>query len=449
MFTRARFQLTAWYAAAFAIILVAICVTAYAVVRRDADTSINSELRLAARDISQSPTAGHLANPADDDARYDDRSGKGGGLADDGDEDTDDDRAQPTARERSLPPQGISSDVFYLSTTTAGEVAQNPRGIDLEGIDFERLSLAATAEGRLTDTRGQGDSFRFVSLPLDDASGRVLHVGRSLEARDRQLNTLALTLIAGGAAGLLLSMSGGYWLAGRTLRPIRESMELQRRFISDASHELRTPIATIKANNELLLRHPEQTIEANLDQVAAVDAESDQMARLVNQLLMLARADEGRLTASPERLDMGTVAGDVVRDMAPLAEAKGIAMRTELGAVAVLADSGQLRQLAAILIDHAIKYTPPGGVVTIRTGQDGRRATLSVTDSGPGIAPEHQAHVFDRFYRVDSGRARVEGGSGLGLAIAQSIAEAHHGRIALISTQGKGSTFSVRLPMVD
>ncbi len=446
MFTRARLQLTAWYAAAFAVIMVAIGIAAYAVVRQDADDSINSELRLAAEDILRSTTAGRLANPRDDD-HYDDRSGRGREIRDDGDADDDDTPASPG--QAALPPPGISSDVFYLSTTADGAVAQNPRQVDLEGIDFEALAAAATNNGHLADTNGGSGSFRFVSLPLDDTSGRVLHVGRSLDARNRQLRTLALTLAAGGMAGLLLSIGGGYSLAGRTLRPIRESMELQRRFISDASHELRTPIATIKANNELLLRHPEQTIEANLDQVAAVDAESDQMAKLVNRLLMLARADEGKLTATLERLDLATIAGDVVRDMTPLAEARTITVQTGFAPSRVVADSGQVRQLAAILIDNAIKYTPPGGAVAVRTGVEGRRAFLAVTDSGPGIAPEHQPHIFDRFYRVDSGRARVEGGSGLGLAIARSITELHHGRITLTSTLGKGSTFTVRLPMAD
>ena len=273
-----------------------------------------------------------------------------------------------------------------------------------------------------------------------------MYVGRSLDARDSQLNTLGWVLALGGLGGVVISGLGGWWLAGRALVPIRKALETQRRFVSDASHELRTPIAVVKANNELLLRHPEETVESSLDQVEAVAAEADHMGRLVEGLLTLARADEGQAALHSEPIDLTALVEEIGRDMGALAELRGVHLDMATAQVRVDGDRQRLRQLVVILLDNALKYTPAGGCVTLRLERAGRQAEIIVSDTGPGIAPEHQKHIFDRFYRVDAARARVDGGTGLGLAIASWIAEAHHGRLTLESTPGKGSTFAVRLP---
>jgi len=202
----------------------------------------------------------------------------------------------------------------------------------------------------------------------------------------------------------------------------------------------------MKANNELLLRHHDQTIEANLDQVEAIATEADHMARLVSDLLTLARADEGRIEISRERVDVAELVAELARDIRPLAEARAITVETDLGPAPVEVDRARMRQLLLILVDNALKYTPSGGRVAVQTRRSGRRVVLSVADTGPGIAAEHHERIFDRFYRVDTGRARVEGGAGLGLPIARWIAEVHGGQIGVASTLGKGTTFTVRLP---
>jgi signal transduction histidine kinase len=273
-----------------------------------------------------------------------------------------------------------------------------------------------------------------------------VHIGRSLEARDRQLRTLTTVFAVGGVGGVALSVAGGLWLSGLALRPIRESLERQRRFVSDASHELRTPLAVMRANGEILQRNPEQTISRNMDQVEAITSEAGAMTKLVEDLLTLARADEGAANLAKEPVPLGVVLEELGRDMAALAAQKGITLTVDVAPVEVEGDRHRLRQLAAILLDNALKYTPAGGSVGLRATQSHRTVELTVADTGPGIPADQQARIFDRFIRADSARTRAAGGSGLGLAIAKWIAEAHGGRIAVESTPGQGAKFTVKLP---
>ncbi len=428
MFQRARLQLTVWYACVFAAILAVVGSLAYLTIRRDLDNEIDASLESAMHGLELGIV------------QLDPQSGLFPffqGRPDD-DHDDDDDHKRDPKLEATL-----SSDLFYVATM-GGDVVANPRRVDLEGVDLEALEESASDGAELTDVAGDHQRFRILSQPGPE--GSYIHVGRSLDARDRQLRTLAIVLGAGGLTGLTLSTAGGFWLAGRTLSPIRRSLEMQRRFVSDASHELRTPIATVKANNELLLRHHDQTVEANLDQVEAIATETDHMARLVSDLLTLARADEGRLEIVKERVDLAGVVSELVRDVQPLAEARGVALVDDTSAAQLEGDRARMRQLAMILVDNAVKYTPSGGQVTVRTRKAGRKVELVVSDTGPGIAAEHHARIFDRFYRVDTARARRDGGTGLGLPIARWIAEVHGGQIHVDSGPGLGATFTVRLP---
>jgi signal transduction histidine kinase len=256
---------------------------------------------------------------------------------------------------------------------------------------------------------------------------------------------VAIVFGAGGVAGLALATLAGFLLAGRALVPIRQSLETQRRFVSDASHELRTPVAVMKANAELLLRHPDQTVDENIDQVAAINEEADHLTRLVGDLLTLARADEHRLEIVRERVNPVDVLEAPVRDLAAVAEAKGIALTSSLTPAQLDADPQRIRQLLVILIDNALKFTPAGGNISVTSSLQGSRWTLAVADTGTGIAPEDQPRIFDRFYRADQARV-PQAGAGLGLAIARWIVEAHHGRISVASAPGQGATFTVSLP---
>jgi signal transduction histidine kinase len=256
-----------------------------------------------------------------------------------------------------------------------------------------------------------------------------------------------MVFLYGGLIGLGASIAIGFWLAGRTLTPIRHALESQRRFVSDASHELRTPLAVAKANSALILDDPEGNIESHLDQAEAIATELDHLTVLVGDLTTLARADEGRANLLLEPLDLGELTAEVVRDMGALADVLGVNLTAETGPAPITGDRARLRQLLMILVDNSLKYAHQGGAVHVRSCIEGHRAELSVSDDGDGIAPADQKRIFERFYRADGERTRSKGGTGLGLAIGKWITEAHGGRITVESHPGKGTTFHVRLPL--
>ncbi|OAI43571.1 hypothetical protein AYO38_10605 [bacterium SCGC AG-212-C10] len=435
MFHHARIRLSVFYAAALAVILIAIGGTAYLVLRRELDAEINRSLdKSMASLLTLQPQELNIMPPADPkQGGYGDRRG---GIA------------------RVDPRDALSSDIFYL--LTAGEdatVINNPRSTTLTSFPLAEIAEKAVATddtgGARVSFDADGHRYRLQAVVVGEtvSSGEAvtLMVGRSLDSRDHQLQVLAIVLAAGGVAGVLLAAGGGWLLAGRALVPIRKTLETQQRFVSDASHELRTPIAVMKANAELLLRHPDDTIENNVDQVAAIYEESDHLTRLVGDLLTLARADEQRLELIKTNIDLDDLLENLVRDMSAVADSKRVRLTLQSGAGDVEGDPQRIRQLALILLDNALKFTPEGGTVTIRARKDGSRAVFEVQDTGPGIAAKHLPKLFDRFYRADEARS-PEGGTGLGLSIARWIAEAHGGRIAVESAPGAGATFSVRLP---
>jgi signal transduction histidine kinase len=172
------------------------------------------------------------------------------------------------------------------------------------------------------------------------------------------------------------------------------------------------------------------------------------MTRLVNDLLTLARADEGRLNLASDALALNQLVAEAVRDMDALAELHDIRITTDLAPVVVNGDADRLRQVVLILLDNAIRYSPAATTVDVTLTRGGKRAVLVIADEGPGMSLEQQRHVFDRFYRGDSARAaaQTDAGTGLGLAIAQTIVAAHRGTIAVRSQPGHGATFTVRIP---
>lgn len=227
-------------------------------------------------------------------------------------------------------------------------------------------------------------------------------------------------------------------------REREEVLESQRRFVADASHELRTPLTSILGYSRLLKQWGLEDPDAARESVASIEQQAAHMYRLVENLLSLARGDEaGALDLQPH--DLRAVVSRAMET--GLATAGGrVVLRDDSDETAVMAliDPDALYQAATILIDNAIKYTPPGGSVTVAARNDRRGPQLVVADTGIGIPSEHLPHLFERFYRVD--QARSQGGTGLGLAIAQQIVALHGGTIEVESASGQGSTFTICLP---
>lgn len=273
--------------------------------------------------------------------------------------------------------------------------------------------------------------FPFLQEHLDAAKRRVFII---------LLYTNGLILVLAGAAG--------YFLAGKTLEPIEEAMKEQERFVSDASHELRTPLTALKTSMEVALREKrlstkeaKKILEEGLEEV-------ENLETLTSSLLNLAQTSqmENQLSFSP--VSLSEIADSAWQKVKNLADQKKINLRKNLTQVILKSDRESLEKLILILLDNAIKYTPSGGEVELEVGKDSRNAFIRVSDTGIGIPEEELSRIFDRFYRVEPSRSKVEAqGYGLGLSIAQKIVEKHKGKIEVKSRLNEGTVFTVYLPL--
>jgi len=308
----------------------------------------------------------------------------------------------------------------------------------------------ALASGSDEPTTGAGEPIAVRSLPLAAGEPMFERVQLAVEVTEEldMLRSLLTLLSAGVLVAGALAILAGRYLAQRALVPIRIAWERQQQFVADASHELRTPLSVVQAHAELLLRHPNRTIEEESGSVSTVLQESRRLKRLVDGLLTLARTDSNQLELFRRPLRLDRLIARTISQMEPLAEVKSIVLRSDVDAdIAIIGDEERLHQLLMILIDNAVKYTPDRGIVSIACRKLPHSAQIVVEDTGVGIPQEHLPHIFDRFYRGDRARTREDGGTGLGLAIAKWIVERHGGRIAADSRLGTGTTVRVQLPL--
>ncbi len=276
--------------------------------------------------------------------------------------------------------------------------------------------------------------------PFDPADDDLLSA-QLLDFRER----LRASLLLVNGIILLAAGSASYFLAKRTLRPIEDSLEAQRRFTADASHELRTPLTAMRTELEVALRGPrpkpeeyERILHSNLEEVQRLE-------RLSTGLLRLAQNGEQPVPLRPTPLAL--VIADAVRMTRAAANQKRITVETPTTTSSVSGHHDSLAELLVILLDNAIKYSPPDTTVIITTRSDNGRIVMTIRDHGAGIAAADLPHVFDRFYRVDPSRTKNKAdGYGLGLPIARQIVERHRGAIRLDSTPGRGTTVMVSLP---
>jgi two-component system OmpR family sensor kinase len=315
----------------------------------------------------------------------------------------------------------------------------------------------------------------------------VVIVGQDVRPQFRQLQWLATQLLAIGLTVLAIGLLGGWWLAGRAIRPIeqigqkakgieasklserfnveamdaelRELSEVlnsmlgrleagfdqQSRFTSDASHELRTPLAVLLSHTELALSRQRSPAEYQ-SALQTIQRSGQRMKELVEDLLVLARANSGRLELRKEPTDLKRLAEEASQLLKPLADAEGVRIEVSGSHIKQSVDPARLSQALVNLIGNGIKYNRPGGTVGVEVSSDSGIATIRIRDTGEGIPAESLPHLFEPFYRVDAGRSRETGGSGLGLAITRRLVNAHGGVVAVTSEVGAGSCFEIRLP---
>lgn len=346
------------------------------------------------------------------------------------------------------------------------------------------------AQGRTVEFHQGTRYVRVLAYPIE-SNGRAYAVqtGIALNKSMALLSSFRAQLLLLTPGAFLLAAAGGYFISRKALTPVAEIATEARRindrnldirlpvggardeiahlsetlnqmlervesgvraikdFTANAAHELRTPLALIRAEVEVALSMPRSGDDYR-EACEQVQMETARMTGLIDSLLMLARVDAGTEPIRRETLEANRFTLQVGEQWKT---AMGLAMlhfsvETAPEPLLLSADKASLRRLLTILLDNAMRYTPPGGSVTLRLAREGEDAAFAVSDTGVGIAPEHHARVFDRFYRVERNRGSASGGSGLGLALAKWIAEKHGTRLRLESAPGKGSCFSFALP---
>jgi signal transduction histidine kinase len=368
------------------------------------------------------------------------QGGVGGGGTSDTDAATDPDR--PTGQ----------SDTFVLVLNADGGVVENRSNYPLTGLPDEAAVQAAERHGSdLRTITANGVDLRLytTSITHEGQTQGFVQGGIRLELHDRLSRTLVLAITAVGLVGLVGAALITLFVTGRVMRPIREGFEAQRRFVADASHELRTPAALIRANAEVLEREG-LVQEDGKDLVLDIVAEADRLGGLVGDLLQLSAWDETSLAVAPVTLDAASLAADTVRGATALAAERGVALEAETpGPVLARADRDRLVQLLLILVDNAVDHSPRGTTVTVRVRRAGEEAVLEVEDQGPGIPPAEVERIFEPFTRLHGTTRHGSGGTGLGLAIARRITDAMDGTISASSPEGGGARFTVTLPAAE
>ncbi len=377
--------------------------------------------------------------------------------------------------------------VSAFSVMENGRSTYSPRGW-IGGRLPEKTPAGPDGIWRVESENGRHYFLRESTVSHKDRTFQI-GVAQDIEQAYASLNQLALALLIGFPVVLIISVAGGYLFAGRVLSPLRtmankaqqitaenlserlqikdaadefghlasifnatfgrleDSFERMRRFTADASHELRTPLTVIRSVGENALRHG-QDPSRHADSIGSMLEETDRLVRLLDDLLLLTRAESGKLPLQIEQLDLAELASDAVNCLRVLAEEKHQELRCNAEqAIRTRGDRATIKQALINLLSNAIRYTPEHGRIVVKTSRtDQGGSTIEVCDNGPGIAPEHRHRIFERFYRIDSGRSRDTGGTGLGLAIARWAVEINGGTIELETKEDEGSVFRITLP---
>jgi signal transduction histidine kinase len=420
--TRLRLQLTAWYAGTFAVILFVFGLAVFTIISKIMTREADESLRKAVAAIERA-AAIRLSEHAVDSK----------------------DHVVDALTELNIPELSL-----YMFDAKGGMIVP-----DTADPAVQAAALAAAQAGRV-DTHFKTHHDEPGERKYEVLAERfTLDDGRPYVAAavaDRvELEDQYASLIAGLAAAALtsiLAISGvGWFLAKKSIEPIERNLALLRQFVADAAHELRTPVSVLRSRADVALQR-ERDPAAYVDALTAVGLESERMGRIVNDLLMLARADAGERAIAPTRLYVDDIALDAVASVRVLAERRGVDLDVlEFEESAAVADPMLVRQLLVILLDNAVKFTSPGGRVSLSVRPESARSTVIVADTGVGIAAGELPRIFDRFYRGDDARRRSDG-AGLGLSIAKWITNAHGAELTVDSVVGEGTRVTVRFPAV-
>ncbi|MBK6516582.1 MAG: hypothetical protein IPG04_21350 [Polyangiaceae bacterium] len=448
-----RYRLTAVNLVVLALVLVVTLGAAALTTSSSSTAAVDRDLRdVATHALEQIEHEGHERSER-----------RGRDRDDDGEDDDHDDRrrrddARSQAREGSADLSALrfelegADDYVILLGSLDGSVSRPdgraiPRGLP------EAQSLRAALSGRetFTDAVVADAPFRVVAVPVleDGRTAGAVQVARRTREATTALSRTLLILGVTGLAGLVLAAGASLYLAGRAMRPIELALDRQRRFLADASHELRTPVAVLRARAELLERDAAVT-PAAAKELGQLRRDADELSTLLGELLDLARLDAGDGAIELGPVPIGDVAEELAAQLAPLAEERGVRLTARGGPVFALANLARLRQVVRALADNALKHTLRGGAIELVATEESGRALFTVSDDGEGISPQHLPNVKQRFYRADPSRSRDaarKGGAGLGLAIAEELVRRMGGELTITSRPERGTRATIALPL--
>lgn len=384
----------------------------------------------------------------------------------------------------------VSSQDVSIAAPAGGASSGGP----LSSHSFQRfLDASSRSERFFGEVKGGADGYRgFARHFSSGGKSYTLVILQSLRAQQEMLEGVTSTFTWVIPIAIVLASVGGYFLARKSLAPVvamssqagrigaanlherlavqndrdelghlaqsfnslldrlSQSFERQQRFMADASHELRTPVAILRGESEVALSQQVRSLEEYRESLGVLHQEAERLTHIVEDLFTLTRADAGQYPLQPRDFYLDELVGECVHSARTLAFAKKISLNFEEASESPIhADESLVRRMILNLLDNAIKYTSKGGRVTVTCSRAGQEYVLSITDTGGGIPADLQPRIFERFFRADKARSRAEhdgGGAGLGLSISRWIAEAHHGRLELTRSDSVGSTFTAYLP---
>ncbi|MDR3589058.1 MAG: ATP-binding protein [Negativicutes bacterium] len=334
---------------------------------------------------------------------------------------------------------------FFVKTSPSGTITFRSSGQTLDESD-----LAVLIKRSLELSQPQGFvkigqvEYAYLKSSMETPPD-ILIVFHDLSQEKNMLQTLLIALLGVGMVCSLLSFGASYYMANRAMIPILRAWQQRKDFLSDASHELRTPLTVLQTNLEVIQDSLEETVSSQSKWLDNIHEATIRMAKLVDSLLFLTKADSQLPLLDMRLFLFGAVLEQSVTLFEAIANAKGLSLEVYADLnVEGYGDEDRIKQVIAILLDNAIRHTPSGGKVTVLLSRQGDEILLTVADTGEGIEPEYLTRIFDRFYQVD--KTRNKGNSGLGLSIAKWIVENHGGDISAASVPGAGATFTVCLP---
>jgi len=418
-----RRRLTAWYVTTFCAILLLLGGGLFVAVRHQLSTQLDASLHSAATELARAARIREM------------EAGAKGRVVD-------------AVEELHIPDR-----VLFLLDTLGRPVTPDSAPAFVRGIArAARPMLTREMPGERSDE----EQLRVHAERFVLASGRTMVavvVADQVELEDRYAALIAAFAAAALVAVVLVAL-GGSVLVQQALLPTAQSIAHMRRFMADAAHEMRTPLTVIRSRAEVALQQP-RSADEYAAAMKGVEAETQRLGRIVEDLLTLARADAGERALERQRVFLDDVVSDAASVAQSLAQAREVELVIdEFEESPVDGDAALLHQLAMLLLDNAIKFTPAQGRVSVRVGRADGCATLAVDDTGPGIPDDQLPHIFERFYRGDPARSRgvagsAAAGAGLGLAIAKWIVDVHDAKIRVQSTVGHGTRVTVTFPPVS